>query len=174
MVYIKPINAKIVRDVVSDLMSPYCDLKIGDISLESSESSGDKNPNWNEQLSFHVKPGDNYLEITLKDKKTLQRDKTIGAAILPLVKLYATKCQEEWIELLYDGQLAGHIMLQMQFNPEEGPESIKEPEVKKVEFESKEFKDEGLKDIPISKEQKEPVKQGAVGEQFSELQHEIR
>jgi hypothetical protein len=44
MVYIKPINAKIVRDVVSELMSPYCDLKVGNTCLESSESSGDKNP----------------------------------------------------------------------------------------------------------------------------------
>jgi len=95
MVYIKPLNAKIVRDVVSDLMRPYCDLKIGDTCLESSESSGDKNPVWNEQLGFYVKPGDNYLEITLKDRKTLQRDKIIGAAILPLFKLFATKRQEE-------------------------------------------------------------------------------
>jgi len=61
-------------------------------------------------------------------------------------------------------------MLEMQFNPEEGPESIQEPEVKNVELENK----EGLKEVSGTFEQKEPIKQGAVGDQFSELQHELR
>jgi len=76
-------------------MRPYCCLTCGEAIQESSESQGDKNPDWNELLIFHVKPGDNYLEISLKDKTALHRDKIIGSAFLPLFKLYATKYVED-------------------------------------------------------------------------------
>lgn len=127
MVYVKPLHAKIIRDVAQELMDPYCVFKISEVEKVSEESKqGDKAPMWNESLNFFVTPNDNYISITLRDKKALSRDKVIGSASLPLFKLFATQFVEDWIELMHEGQSAGHIKITMNFNPDEKPESIKE------------------------------------------------
>ncbi|CAG9312066.1 unnamed protein product [Blepharisma stoltei] len=183
MIYIRPLSAKITRDVAAEIMDPYCVFRISDAERVSEESrSGDKNPIWNEQLPFFVGPGDFYLTVTLKDRKALQKDKIIGSAALPLFKLYADKLVEDWIELKYEGQSSGHIKVNMMFYPNEKPESIKEAsatkemsdqqtgEVKRDVFEGQQSA--GLKkDIQegVFREQKGPIKEGAVGEQYTGL-----
>ncbi|KAG2432133.1 hypothetical protein HXX76_009059 [Chlamydomonas incerta] len=67
---------------------PYCVIRVGGQTFRTRTAvDGGRNPVWNETFRFNVPhPGDDVLEVVLKDDQLIEHDATLGAARIPLAK----------------------------------------------------------------------------------------
>ncbi|CAG9315455.1 unnamed protein product [Blepharisma stoltei] len=138
ILYIKPISAKLVRDVeMLGIMSPYCEIKIDDqiFSTKVCESGG-TNPHWSDEFIFKIS-GENHIKLTVIDRRTIKGDQEIGSATIPLENIFTTNILEDWIGIYHENENAGQIRIYMKFSPgsQEFPSKIGNIEPKLIGFE---------------------------------------
>ncbi|CAG9315456.1 unnamed protein product [Blepharisma stoltei] len=115
---VRPISAKLIKDKATGTMDPYVLIRVGPQEQKTNYcKNGGKVPNWNEQLNFSVS-GEDQIHILVYDKRTLAKDKELGAATLPLMNVISMKQFEDWVDLIHKGSVAGQIRLQIVFNEE--------------------------------------------------------
>lgn len=120
---VHPMNAKLIRDVeLIGTMDPYCKIRVGNQELTSNICiEGGKNPRWDDPHTFVLNDEDN-VTITVMDKRLMKKDDEIGAITIPLFNIFSTRMVEDWVEIMHEGQLAGHLRLHISFIPRDLPE----------------------------------------------------
>ncbi|CAG9312069.1 unnamed protein product [Blepharisma stoltei] len=115
---IHPMNAKLTRDVeVIGTMDPYCVISVGNQELTSNICiEGGKNPHWDDPHTFTINNEDT-VTIKVMDKRLMKKDDEVGSVTVPLSNIFNTRMAEDWIEILHNGELAGHLRLHISFIP---------------------------------------------------------
>ncbi|CAG9336071.1 unnamed protein product [Blepharisma stoltei] len=115
---VRPISAKLIKDTATGTMDPYVVIKVGAHEQKTNYCrNGGKTPNWDEQLNFIVS-GEDQINISVWDKRTLAKDKEIGETTVPLQTVIAAKHFEDWVDLLHKGRNVGQVRLHLVFNEE--------------------------------------------------------
>ncbi|CAG9329376.1 unnamed protein product [Blepharisma stoltei] len=119
---IRPLGAKLERDLGLTSMDPYCVIRIGNQEKISHVSEkGGMTPRWDERFEFNPEAQEENILISLWDKRTLTGDQEIGSANVPLSKVFRDKIFDEWVEIFYKDEKAGAVWLIMDID--QGEES---------------------------------------------------
>ena len=57
---------------------PYCSLELGEQIHKTKHVSSNLNPDWNEEFTFDVQPGQDVVSLSIWDKNTIKKDSFMG------------------------------------------------------------------------------------------------
>ncbi|CAG9312070.1 unnamed protein product [Blepharisma stoltei] len=113
-----PIKAKLNRDVaIIGKMSPFCAVSVGDQRSKTRISlKGGREPQWNDKLDF-ITLGENKARIGVYNNGILLPEEEIGSRELSFQGIFSEQCIEEIVYIYYKGEIAGQLLLKLEFCP---------------------------------------------------------
>ena len=112
------IHFKFEDEDLKDL-KPFCKLKIGRSSVESSRTKCDGiQAEWAEPLKLAIKPDEDTAKLSVKHDRR-GRDKKLGKVKIDLVKLQSSKKMTQWFHLTNrSGDVTGEILVELEYVPD--------------------------------------------------------
>ena len=118
---VKPISANLTYDAeIFGKMDCYCKLALGgEIFKTKPANSQGKHPTWDESFTFHIKEGQNTIEIQIIDKHHISSDDYVGTVRVNLMDIFQRKHISENFIVSRKGKDIGHLFLVLEFHPQD-------------------------------------------------------
>jgi len=115
----KPMQAIFkVEDEDKSPFKPYCKLKVGRDSMESSiVEEKDMQAEWTDSLKVKINPDEKKAKFVIKnDKKGIRS--TIGKSEIDLEQLKSSKNMIQWFYLSRRGKITGEVLVDLEYIPD--------------------------------------------------------
>ena len=115
----RPLQGKFIKDKDPiGKMDCYCKFKIGFHSGKSSVAKSEgTNPTWTDVISLNRKHNEQFAKLKIKDKDRTTLNDKVGEAKIPLNEIAAKGRVQQWFNVYKKEQLAGEILLDVEFQP---------------------------------------------------------
>jgi hypothetical protein len=115
---IKPLQADLLHNTEGFLskMDPYLVFALGNQRVKTATcKNGGKTPFWHDVVTLTKSIGDDTLFIEVWDDETIKKDKYNANCQIPLTSLTQIGHISQWIDLFFENQPAGKLLLDISF-----------------------------------------------------------